>query len=109
VVVSTPTTQQRHGAQQAAAGRVRAKEGEFQQQLRTLLGEAEGLRPHYQGPAADSFFVLVSGWLDDAEAIVRDMENFAEKLDRQESSVNRTQDESASTFSRAATRLSTRA
>jgi len=53
--------------------------------------------------------VIVSGWLDDAEAIVRDMENFAEKLDRQESSVNRTQDESASTFSRAATRLSTRA
>ncbi len=53
--------------------------------------------------------VIVSGWLDDAEAIVRDMENFAEKLDRQESSVNRTQDESASTFSRAAMRLSTRA
>ena len=53
--------------------------------------------------------VIVSGWLDDAEAIVRDMENVAEKLDRQESSVNRTQDESASTFSRAATRLSTRA
>lgn len=52
---------------------------------------------------------IVSGWLDDAEAIVRDMENVAEKLDRQESSVNRTQDESASTFSRAATRLSTRA
>ena len=107
--MSTPTTQQRQGAQQAAAGKVRAKEGEFQQQLRTLLGEAEGLRPNYKGPAADSFFVLVSGWLDDAEAIVRDMESFAEKMDRQESTVNRTQDESASTFSKAATRLTTRA
>ena len=107
--MSTPTTQQRQGAQQAAAGKVRAREGEFRQQLRTLLGEAEGLRPHYQGPAAAAFFVLVTGWLDDAEAIVRDMENFAEKMDRQESTVNRTQDESASTFSKAATRLTTRA
>jgi len=103
------TTKQRQGAQKAAAGKVRTKEGEFQQQLKTLLGEAEALRPQYRGPAASSFFVLVSGWLEDAEAIVTDMENFAEKLDRQESTVNATQEESASSFSKAAMRLSTRA
>jgi uncharacterized protein YukE len=103
------TTKQRQGAQRAAAGKVRTKEGDFQQQLKTLLGEAEALRPQYKGPAANSFFVLVSGWLDDAEAIVKDMENFAEKMDRQESTVNVSQEESASSFTKAATRLSTRA
>lgn len=103
------TTKQRQGAQRAAAGKVRTKEGDFQQQLKTLLGEAEALRPQYKGPAANSFFVLVSGWLDDAEAIVKDMENFAEKMDCQESTVNVSQEESASSFTKAATRLSTRA
>ncbi len=103
------TTQQRQGAQKAAAGKVRAKESDFQQQLRTLRGEAEGLRPEYKGPAADSFFVLVNGWLEDADAIVKDMENFASKLDVQESTVNTSQEESAQTFTKAATRLSTQA
>ncbi|MEP6629389.1 MAG: hypothetical protein ABJA89_02915, partial [Lapillicoccus sp.] len=64
------TTQQRQGAQKAAAGKVRTKEGEFQQQLKTLLGQAQGLRPEYKGPAADAFFALVGSWLEDAEAIV---------------------------------------
>lgn len=103
------TTKQRQGAQKAAAGKVRSKEGEFQQQLRTLLGEAEGLRPQYQGPAANSFFALVGNWLEDAEAIVKDMENFAEKMDRQETTVNTSQEESAASFTKAATRLSTKA
>lgn len=102
------TTQQRQGAQKAAAGKVRTKEGEFQSQLRRLLGQAQGLRPDYKGPAADAFFTLVGNWLDDAEAIVSDMEHFADKLDRQESTVNAAQDQSAASFSKAATRLSTR-
>lgn len=101
------TTQQRQGAQKAAAGKVRTKKSEFQQQLKTLLGQAEGLRPEYKGPAADAFFMLVGNWLEDAEAIVVDMENFAEKLDSQESTVNQAQDQSAASFSKAATRLST--
>ena len=46
-------------------------------------------------------------WLEDAEAIVSDMENFAEKLDRQETTVNAQQDQSAASFGKAATRLST--
>jgi uncharacterized protein YukE len=106
-VSSQPTSQQRIGAQKAAAAKVRAKEGEFQQDLRKLLGQADGLRPHYKGPAADAFFTLVGNWLEDANAIVVDMENFAEKLDRQESTVNAAQDQAASSFSKAATRLST--
>ena len=101
------TTQQRQGAQKAAAGKVRTKEGEFQQQLKTLLGQAQGLRPEYKGPAADAFFTLVGSWLEDAESIVSDMENFAEKLDRQETTVNAQQDQSAASFGKAATRLST--
>ena len=105
--MSDTTTQQRQGAQQAAAGKVRAKEGEFKSELSRLLGEAEGLRPAYKGPAANAFFTLVGNWLEDANAIVSDMENFAEKLDSQESTVNAQQEQSASSFSKAATRLST--
>ena len=101
------TTQQRQGAQKAAAGKVRTKEGEFQQQLKTLLGQAQGLRSEYKGPAADSFFLLVGNWLEDAESIVSSMEHFAENLDQQESTVNAQQDQSAASFSKAATRLST--
>lgn len=47
------TTQQRQGAQKAAAGKVRTKEAEFQQQLKTLLGQAQGLRTEYKGPATE--------------------------------------------------------
>lgn len=101
------TTQQRQGAQKAAAGKVRTKEAEFQQQLKTLLGQAQGLRPEYKGPAADAFFALVGNWLEDAEAIVSSMEHFADNLDQQESTVNAQQDQSAASFSKAATRLST--
>lgn len=91
-----------------AADKVRSKEGQFQSQLQRLLGQAQGLRPEYKGPAADSFFTLVGNWLEDANAIVKDMENFAEKLNIQESTVNATQDQAAQTFNKAATRLSTR-
>ena len=101
------TTQQRQGAQKAAAGKVRTKESEFQQQLKTLLGQAQGLRPEYKEPAADAFFTLVGNWLEDAEAIVSSMEHFADNLDQQESTVNAQQDQSAAGFSKAATRLST--
>ncbi|MDQ2756244.1 MAG: WXG100 family type VII secretion target [Actinomycetota bacterium] len=103
------TQQQRAGAQRAAAGRVRDREAQFQSDLRTLMGEAEALRRDYQGPAAAAFFALIGQWLDDAQAIVRDMEGFAGKLDRQESEVAAQQDQSATTFSRAATRLTTTA
>ena len=104
---SQPTQQQRQGAQKAAAGKIRAKEGEFQGVLSSLLGQAQDLQPQYQGPAATAFFTLVGNWLEDANAIVKDMENFAEKLDAQESTVNAQQDQAASTFNNAATRLST--
>ncbi|MEO3936683.1 WXG100 family type VII secretion target [Dermatophilaceae bacterium Soc4.6] len=103
------TQQQRAGAQRAAAGAVRDREAQFQGDLRRLMTEAEALRRDYQGPAAAAFFVLIGHWLDDAQAIVRDMEGFAGRLDRQESEVAAQQDASAATFSRAATRLSTRA
>lgn len=103
------TQQQRAGAQRAAAGRVREREAGFQSDLRRLMGEAEALRRDYQGPAASAFFVLIGQWLDDAQAIVRDMESFAGKLDRQESEVAAQQDQSAATFGRAASRLTTTA
>lgn len=103
------TQQQRAGAQRAAANSVRDREVQFQGDLRTLMAEAEGLRRDYQGPAAAAFFVLIGQWLEDAQAIVRDMEGFAGKLERQESEVAAQQESSATTFSRAATRLATRA
>lgn len=106
--MGNPTQQQRIGAQKAAAEKVRTAEGQFQKQLSTLLNESESLRPHYQGPAANSFFSLVGNWLEDADTIVKDMENFAEKMNRQESTVNAQQEQSASDFSKAATRLSTK-
>ncbi len=105
--MSQQTTAQRSGAQQTAAGKVRAKEGEFQATLNTLLGHSQALRPKYKGPGADAFFVLVSGWLEDAEAIVKDMENFAEKLVSQDTKTNQSQEESQSKFTNAAARLST--
>lgn len=103
------TQQQRAGAQKAAAHKVREQKASFQKDLQKLLSEAEGLKPQYQGPAANAFFTLIGQWMEDAEAIVKDMENFAEKMDRQESEVNAQQDTSASTFSKAATRLTTKA
>lgn len=107
--MSSPTQQQQVGAQRAAAGRIRAAEGAFHQQLRRLRGESDALRPAYQGPASTAFFGLIEGWLLDAEAIVADMQNFATTMDRQESEVNAQQDDSAATYTRAATRLATRA
>ncbi len=107
--MSPITTQQQQGAQKAAADKVRVRRGEFQSQLQVLEGEAQGLQKDYQGPAASAFFTLVGGWLEDASAIVKDMESFAGKLDHQETTVNATQEQSASTFSKAATRLSTKA
>ena len=101
------TTQQRQGAQQAAAAQVRSTQGEFQQRLNVLLGQADALRPEYQGPAANAFFVLVGSWLEDAGSIVRDMERFASRLDAQETTVTAQQDESAAGFSRTAVRLAT--
>lgn len=103
------TQQQRVGAQRAAAGRVREQESQFQSELRILTGEADALRRDYQGPAASAFFALVGRWLEDAQAIVRDMEGFAARLDRQETEVVAQQDEAASAFGRAATRLTTTA
>lgn len=103
------TQQQRAGAQRTAAARVRERETQFQSDLRTLTGEAEALRRDYQGPAASAFFVLIGHWLADAQAIVQDMEGFAGKLDRQESGVTAQQDQSASTYHRAVTRLTTTA
>lgn len=107
--MSSPTQQQQIGAQRAAAGKVRSAESAFHQQLQRLRGKSDGLRPHYQGPASTAFFGLIEGWLVDAEAIVSDMEGFAGRLDRQENEVNTQQDASAVTYSRAATRLATRA
>ncbi|MEO7059939.1 MAG: WXG100 family type VII secretion target [Lapillicoccus sp.] len=107
--MSSPTQQQQVGAQRAAAGRIRAAEGVFHQDLRRLRSESDGLRPQYQGPASAAFFALIEGWLSDAEAIVADMQVFADKMDRQETEVNAQQDASAVTYSRAATRLATHA
>ncbi|WP_295696951.1 WXG100 family type VII secretion target [Lapillicoccus sp.] len=107
--MSSPTQQQQVGAQRAAAGKIRGAEGSFQQQLRRLRGESDALRPAYQGPASSAFFGLIDRWLLDAEAIVTDMQRFAATMDRQESEVNAQQDASAATYSRAATRLATRA
>lgn len=107
--MSSPTQQQQVGAQRAAAGKIRAAEEAFLQQLRRLRGESDALRPSYQGPASTAFFGLIEGWLADAEAIVADMQRFATTMDRQESEVNTQQDDSAATYTRAATRLATRA
>lgn len=107
--MSSPTQQQQVGAQRAAAGKIRNAEGTFQQQLRRLRGESDALRPAYQGPASTAFFGLIEGWLADAAVIVTDMQGFAASMDRQESEVNSQQDASAATYSRAATRLATRA
>lgn len=104
----TVTQQQRAGAQRAAAGRVREQRAVFERDLATVLGEAQALRSTYQGPAASAFFGLVGQWLDDAGAIVRDLEGFAERMDRQEVEVNAQQEASASDFTRAGHRLATR-
>ena len=103
----TQTTQQRSGAQHEAAAAVRAREAEFQQVLRQLAGQADGLRARYRGPAADAFFVLVGGWLEDAEAIVADMERFAERLVAQDVRTDASQEQQSSGYSRAASRLAT--
>lgn len=104
----TVTQQQRIGAQRAAAGRVREQRAAFERDLAAVVAESESLRAAYQGPAAAAFFTLVGRWLDDAGAIVRDLEGFAERMDRQEADVNAQQDESAAVFSRASHRLPTR-
>ena len=101
------TTQQRQGAQKAAAGKVRTKKSEFQQQLKTLLGQAEGLRPEYKGPAADAFFMLVGNWLEDAESIVSRHGALRREPRQPGEHGQPAQDQSAASFSKAATRLST--
>ncbi|GAA1885357.1 WXG100 family type VII secretion target [Lapillicoccus jejuensis] len=104
----TVTQQQRTGAQRVAAGRVREQRAVFDRDLAAVLSEAQSLRATYQGPAATAFFALVGQWLDDAGAIVRDLEGFAERMDRQEVDVAAQQEASASGFTRAGHRLATR-
>lgn len=103
----TQTTQQRSGAQHEAAAAVRAREAEFEQVLCQLALEADGLRTRYRGPAADAFFVLVGGWLEDAEAIVADMERFADRLVTQDSRTDASQEQQMTGYTRATARLAT--
>lgn len=102
------TTQQRLGAQKQAAERVLQKRQEFTGELSRLQGKGSALQANYLGQGATAFFQLLNNWLDDATSIVSEFDGFANRLTQTDVTTAKSQDEQASTFSRAKTTINTR-
>ncbi len=101
-------TQLEIGAQNRAATKVSAKQGEFNGQVNSLAGEVGGLRGAYTGQSANAFFVLANSWLEDAASIIREFEAFAARLSSVDTKAQASEEEQSSVYKQNVTPLSAR-
>lgn len=101
-------TQLEIGAQQRAAQKVGAKQGEFNGQVNSLTGEVGGLQGQYTGQGANAFFQLANSWIEDANRIIREFEMFASRLSSVDTKAAASEDDTTAVFRQSVTPISAR-